>query len=651
MISFQLSKILFGYYMKLYQSGFLLFLLIGLSDAQNNSLSGRIDYSESSFEGKKSLTKNLQLHPEYDVQTYDISTKIFPDSQKIEARTSIRFIVTMDMESSLSFDFAGLQLDSVLLDSDRVFGTLRDELLIINLETTLVAGDTHSVHIYYQGTPEKGFYFRSNSNGNPVIYSHNEPYDAHYWFPCKDDPSDKANLVMTVDVPNEFTVLSNGTFIGRTVISPQYTSHLWQEEYPIATYLISIAAGSYLITTDNFTWNGADLLLEYYVYPVDVERGAETLDWVIEMLNFFSPFIGEYPFFTDKYSMSEVPFQEAAAMENQTATTMRDIYMDNEGIIAHELAHQWWGNALTPQSFVDIWLNEGFASYFDALFTEYKYGEEAFLQQMEEYKAYIVSDGSLAYPIYNPPEQYLFGKAVYFKGAWVLNMLRNVVGDQIFKEIIQKYYNEYNHLNVYTGLFVDIVESVSGQSFATFFNQWLNYGGIPLLIGSWDQENNIVDLSIRQDQPEPVYQFDLEVLIEGISDDTLVIVPVINRESLVSIPFEEPVSKIIIDPERKILSTTNSPLYYIPTQSGLVWLYPNPFNETLTITYQVEKTEEVKIVVYDILGQIVEILLDEKMTTGMHQVVWNGQKHASGSYYCVMTTSGSTDVRKMTLLR
>lgn len=456
---------------------------------------------------------------------------------------------------------------------------------------------------------------------------------------------------MTVDVPNEFTVLSNGTFIGRTVISPQYTSHLWQEEYPIATYLISIAAGSYLITTDNFTWNGADLLLEYYVYPVDVERGAETLDWVIEMLNFFSPFIGEYPFFTDKYSMSEVPFQEAAAMENQTATTMRDIYMDNEGIIAHELAHQWWGNALTPQSFVDIWLNEGFASYFDALFTEYKYGEEAFLQQMEEYKAYIVSDGSLAYPIYNPPEQYLFGKAVYFKGAWVLNMLRNVVGDQIFKEIIQKYYNEYNHLNVYTGLFVDIVESVSGQSFATFFNQWLNYGGIPLLIGSWDQENNIVDLSIRQDQPEPVYQFDLEVLIEGISDDTLVIVPVINRESLVSIPFEEPVSKIIIDPERKILSTTNSPLYYIPTQSGLVWLYPNPFNETLTITYQVEKTEEVKIVVYDILGQIVEILLDEKMTTGMHQVVWNGQKHASGSYYCVMTTSGSTDVRKMTLLR
>lgn len=159
MISFQLSKILFGYYMKLYQSGFLLFLLIGLSDAQNNSLSGRIDYSESSFEGKKSLTKNLQLHPEYDVQTYDISTKIFPDSQKIEARTSIRFIVTMDMESSLSFDFAGLQLDSVLLDSDRVFGTLRDELLIINLETTLVAGDTHSVHIYYQGTRKRASIF------------------------------------------------------------------------------------------------------------------------------------------------------------------------------------------------------------------------------------------------------------------------------------------------------------------------------------------------------------------------------------------------------------------------------------------------------------------------------------------------------------
>ncbi len=133
--------------------------------------------------------------------------------------------------------------------------------LQLHPETPLMTGDTHLVRIHYQGIPEKGLYFRSNSNGDPVIYSHNEPYDAHFWFPCKDDPSDKARLVMTVDVPDQFIVLSNGELIDKTKSSPQNTKYLWQEDYPIATYLISIAADSYMITTNSFTWDGIDLLL------------------------------------------------------------------------------------------------------------------------------------------------------------------------------------------------------------------------------------------------------------------------------------------------------------------------------------------------------------------------------------------------------
>ena len=174
---------------------------------------------------------------------------------------------------------------------------------------------------------------------------------------------------------------------------------------------------------------------------------------------------------------------------------------------------------------------------------------------------------------------------------------------------------------------------------------------MPFLIGSWKQDKNDVQLLIKQDQPEPVYQFDLEVLVEGISADTLVVISIYDRETTDIIQFFEPVSKIIIDPNKKILSTTNSPVYYIPGQSRLVWLYPNPFNESISISYQIEKAEEVEIVVYDVLGQIVEILLDEKKTTGIHQVAWDGRKYASGSYYCVMRTRGSTDVRKMTLIK
>jgi len=634
---------------------FILISIIGLSFAKNgpeqNLSANKTVVPGPIIEGKNAVTRNLQLHPEYDVLLYDIDMIIVPDSQKIVANTSIGFVLTIDLENTLVFDFAGLQLNSVFLDSVQVSGSVNDELLIINLETPLMAGDTHLVRFYYQGTPEKGLYFRSNSANDLVIYSHNEPYDAHFWFPCKDDPSDKAKLVMTVTVPDPFIILSNGVFIEKTDADSQYSRYVWQEDYPIATYLISIAASSYLITTNTFTWEDVDLLLEYYVYPIDLDRGASALELVIDMLDFYSSYIGDYPFFSDKYSMSEVPLKEASAMENQTATTMGDFVMDDEEVIAHELAHQWWGDALTPQSFVDIWLNEGFATYFDALFTEYKYGEEAFLKRMDDFYNYIVSDGSIAYPIYNPPPQYLFGRAVYMKGAWVLHMLRNVVGDQIFKEITQQYYEEYNHLNVTTGQFIEVVESVSGQSFYAFFDQWLNYGGMPILVGTWEQYENAVNLFVAQNQSEPIYQFDLEVLIEGVTADTMVVIPIISRESQLSISFSEPVSKMIIDPNDKILNTNNSPVYYIPTQSNLVWLYPNPFTENITISYQVQKTEKVEIIIFDLLGQIVEILLDEKKTTGIHQVNWDGSRFASGTYYCVLTTSESSDVRKLTLIK
>jgi aminopeptidase N len=602
-------------------------------------------------ENKSVAGRDLQLHPEYDALLYDINMKIFPDSQFIQAETSIQFVVTIDMQENLLFDFTGLQLDSVFLDSNRVPGSIEDDLLVIDLETTLMSSDTHIVKVYYQGRPEKGVYFRLNRYDELMIYSHNEPYDARFWFPCKDDPSDKAKLVMTVTLPEKYIVLSNGTLIDKQNTGENLTRYLWQEDYPIATYLISIAAGSYLITNNVFNWEGEDLLLEYYIYPPDLSRGADALEVVIEMLDFYSPYIGEYPFFSDKYSMSEVPFREATAMENQTATTMGDFAMDNEEVIAHELAHQWWGDALTPESFVDIWLNEGFATYFDALFTEYKYGEEAFLKRMDDFFSYIVSDGSLAYPIYNPPPQYLFGRAVYMKGAWVLHMLRFEVGDQNFNEIIRQYYEEYNYSNVITRSFVTIVESVSSRSFETFFDQWLNYGGMPLLLGSWDQNKNIVQLKISQDQPEPVYEFDLQVLIEGVSTDTLVEIPIIDRESQLSITFGEPVVKMTIDPNNKILNTNNSPVYYIPTQTGLVWLYPNPFKEMITITYQLEKAEDIEIIIYDVLGQIVEKLIDEKDTIGIHQVDWDASRYASGTYFCTLTTSNTSDVRKMTLIK
>jgi aminopeptidase N len=633
----------------------ILLSLVGISFAQ--SLTTQIPLFVKSEElsatqqGKKISKPQMSAHPEYDVLLYDIRMDIFPDSQKIQATTSIRLAVTMTMTENLLFDFASLQIDSVILDAEKVPASRNGEILVIDLDSPLMVGDTHQVAIYYQGTPEKGLYFRLNGYDDLIIYSHNEPHDARYWFPCKDDPSDKAKLLMTVTLPDKFVVLSNGTLIESGESGYRQKRYIWQEDYPIATYLISIAAGPYLKASDSFEWQGDNLLLEYYVYPNDLSRGAAALKLVKEMLDFYSSYIGNYPFFSDKYSMSEVPFREASAMENQTATTMGDFVMDNEEVIAHELAHQWWGDALTPHSFVDIWLNEGFATYFDALFTEYAYGREAFLKRMDDFYNFLVSDGSLNYPIYNPPPPFLFGRAVYMKGAWVLHMLRSEVGDQIFNEIIQHYYQTYNYLNVTSTDFIEVVESVSGKSFEQFFDQWLFYGGMPLLLGSWEQKKNVVTVSINQEQPEPVYQFDLEVLIEGVLLDTLLRIPITDRHTQVTADFAEPVTKILIDPYNKILNTNNSPVYFIPKQAAISRISPNPFSETVMITYQMEKNENVVIAIYDIIGKQVEQLVDEKKNTGIHQVEWNGNRYASGVYICIMTVDGTSDMRKMILVK
>jgi len=312
-------------------------------------------------------------------------------------------------------------------------------------------------------------YFRIGKFSNQVIYTHNEPYDAQYWLPCKDDPSDKALLDLWIKVPQNLQVVSNGTLIETESTIPGKLQYYWKESYPISTYLISIAASNYDIISIPFIWNLIELPVEYYIYPEEVSRGESAIVNTIEMLDFFSSYIGTYPFILEKYGMVEVPFQEAAAMENQTITTMDEPIIDNESVIAHELAHQWWGDAVTPASFNDIWLNGGFATCLDALFVEHKYGQADFQARMISSSSQVSSDGSVDYAIYSPPMQFLFGSAVYHKGAWVLHMLRNELGLDAFKSIIRNYYTNFLYKNVSTYDFISICENISGRSLNKFF--------------------------------------------------------------------------------------------------------------------------------------------------------------------------------------
>jgi aminopeptidase N len=270
---------------------------------------------------------------------------------------------------------------------------------------------------------------------------------------------------------------------------------------------------------------------------------------------------------------------------------------------------------------------------------------------MEGYKSKVNSDGSLAHPIYDPPNEFLFGNAVYMKGAWVLHMLRNEVGYDSFKTIIRRYFENYKYNNVRTRDFMLITEQVTHQSFSDFFDQWLNYGGIPILLGEWEQQNNMVSIIVEQFQERPVYQFDLEILIKGLKKDSLIMIPIQNKRLDVKIDFNDSVTEIIIDPENKILNINNSPLYSIPKESKILRIFPNPARSQVSILYKVSKSDHIKIMIYDMLGQLVAKLVDEKKTPGIYEIEWQGDRYASGTYFCTMKINDQIDKRKMTLVK
>jgi aminopeptidase N len=600
------------------------------------------------------LLINNKLNPDfekYDVKKYEIKLDINPDLKVIKGNVKIQFEVQENNFSILTLNLNGLQIDSIVqINKKLIFNRNRNEINI-TLNQPLQSEKLDSICVYYHGSPIKGMYFRNSKYNNMVIYTHNEPFDAQYWIPCKDDPSDKSLLDMWITVPQNLKAVSNGILNETSYMGQGKIRYYWQETYPISTYLISVAASDYEIVSNVFNWNQFALPLEYYIYPEDFGRGESAITNTIEMLDFFSDYIGIYPFILEKYAMVEVPFQEAGAMENQTISTMDEPVIDNESVIAHELAHQWWGDAVTPSSFTDIWLNEGFATYFDALFVEHKYGEKAFQERMIASGSNVSNDGSIDYAIYNPPMEYLFGSAVYNKGAWVLHMIRKKLGKEVFKTIIRNYYNNYLYNNVSTTDFIIVCENVSGLSLQKFFDQWVFSSGIPNLFASWRQDKNIVHIKLEQLQDEMVFEFDLEINLKGLTGDTTFTVNVSTKEEQFSIPYPEPITHLRIDPDRKVLNINNGPVYIIPNKTELIQLFPNPFNTELNIFFRVDKVQNIKIELWDIMGKKVKTLQNEKKQIGTYKLNLQVKDLASGTYICVLKSGTGIDKQKIILIK
>jgi hypothetical protein len=209
----------------------------------------------------------------------------------------------------------------------------------------------------------------------------------------------------------------------------------------------------------------------------------------------------------------------------------------------------------------------------------------------------------------------------------------------------------YEYQNVTTDAYIRLCENISGRNLQPFFYQWLYFAGIPELFLQWEQQDNLLTVQLEQRQIEPVYQFDISLRLTGTRKDTMIVLPVNLRNNTVQLYYTDYITKVEIDPENKILQSNNTPLYYIPTSTNLTRLYPNPFNDQVTIEFENDRRQEVAVEIWDINGRRITTLTNQIWGAGLHTISWQGKNHASGSYFCVLKTRDRRVVRKVLLLK
>ncbi|HCY77164.1 MAG TPA: hypothetical protein DHV28_14685 [Ignavibacteriales bacterium] len=430
----------------------------------------------------------------------------------------------------------------------------------IFIKTEKEISDTFKINIAYEGTPQRGgfdgFVF-GEVKGNSLIYNISEPNFASTWFPCDDDPADKAFLDIEITNDSQYVSVSNGLLKSVSISGDKKTYH-YQTLYPISTYLIAVYSALYQTFADvyNGLYGKDSMKIEYYVMPEHLEKARIDFGNHLDMMKTLSKLFGEYPFIKEKYGVAEFLWNYGA-MENQTITGIGYVFVSGnnffEDTYVHELAHHWWGNSVGLKSWNDIWLNEGFATYSEALYAEAKNGKDALKSKMLS----KFSDNFRG-TLYAPKD--LFGETVYDKGAWVLHMLRIEIGDSSFFKSLHKYYDTYKYSNASVQDFKNVCENVSGINLDKFFDQWVFTGTENIdcsytLAFPYDGSNKKCTISINQNSRDyKEFHFPLDIkfnFVDGSSAVQKVYIDEINKRFNFS--FENKIETIDIDPDFKLL--------------------------------------------------------------------------------------------------
>jgi hypothetical protein len=463
----------------------------------------------------------------YDVKYYHLDLDIDPTTNTVSGTVRLVAEVVTGPLSDVDVDlYVNMTVDGVVLTGG---GSLAyshtNDILTVTLDRVYSTGEEFSFDVTYHGTPSStaGAFEFDAFDGHDMIWSLSEPFGARSWWPCKDYSHDKADSVdIWVTVPSDLIVASNGT-LRETVDNTTTKTYKWHEQYPIATYLVSVAIHPYLIITDYYHYSPTDsMLVQHYVFSSHYGSVQTNYAKVPDMIGSFAGYFGEYPFIEEKYGQAE--FTWGGGMEHQTCTSL---WGWDEYLIVHELAHMWWGDMITCETFNHIWLNEGFAVYSEALWAEDTYGWAEYKQQME-YSKYL-GPGTIYVDDLSDWNRIFDADLTYDKASWIPHMLRGIVGDSVFFDIIQTYYgSQYQYGSCTTEEFRDVCEAVAGRDFDAFFHQWVYEEGFPHYLYSWTYEpiadSYEISLTIEQLQQNHIFTMPIQVTVTTAAGETTLVV-------------------------------------------------------------------------------------------------------------------------------
>lgn len=558
----------------------------------------------------------------YDVKYHRLEFDINPSVAFISGNVTTYFEAKESL-NQVVFDLTtNMTVSQVMQRGNALsFSQNTNDELIISLPTMQNSGVLDSLTITYSGNPVSsgfGSFEQNFHNGDPVIWTLSEPYGAKGWWPCKQDLIDKADSLdvfittPTLNPSNEsYIAVSNGLEQSQIINGGTKTTH-FKHRYAIPAYLIAIAVTNYEVYSHTVPNNGNPFDIVNYVYPESLTSAQTSTPITVDIMNVFTNLFEEYPFANEKYGHAQ--FGWGGGMEHTTVSFMGNF---SRNLIAHELAHQWFGNKITCGRWKDIWLNEGFATYLTGLSIENLDGNVAFKTWKEQKNNNITSATNGAVYLTDADttnvNRIFSGRLSYDKGSMVLHMLRKKLGDATFFQGVKNYLSNPNHAYGYakTEDFIGIMETSSGESLSEFFNDWLYNQGYPSYTVQWQQpDSNHVEISVSQTQSDvsvSYFEVPLPIRIIGTLGETqdIILNNTANNQVFLE-PINFTIASIEFDPESDIISKNNTVSLAVEnsTLQSQFTIHPNPTSNEVNIK-KPDTIQVTNVKIFNALGQLV----------------------------------------------